>query len=606
MQRRSLEVVSVAILALVAIVVFYRVYSFGQERFFTVDEYQYAHATWLVSEGERPYVDFYEHHFPLSYVAHAPLVWPDGAFAEKVLRLRALVFGYLLGVSLLLGWATWCRTRDRCASLLALAFPAAFGFSLMSAVDYRADNFGAYLFVGGWCLLDANRAESGKRGFAVLAGVALGLAVLMTQKMLFVAGASALLALAYDRFRAGRSHGTESALVVFPAWFCLGVALPLVFALVLGAAAGILSQAWEITILQAIEHEVFYPAVSWSQYAGPFFRETPVSSVLVLLAAILFFVLGRSVFWAIALGVVLLGGTLLKAQYPYNYVLLCLLVAFCAVRGWALLVQRWQPAGALLNRAKPLFYLFPVLLIPDQLGFVAHATSNEHQLAILSKIERFSGDSDVVIDNSGGALFRPHGSYYYQHGDAHRDMFSDYFEHQLVEDYRRSQGLLWIIDYRLLDLPPSVHQYFLDHYVRVDGSLFALGFQTPRTHEVPLLVEREVIRPGDYFVFPAPVRLRAESRNKRSEDREFDLEIDGVPVTTQKIRLDEGIHRIEVLPDAPAYFVTAVSPEAFLLSEEDRFARELDGAKAYQLLFEYDPKPNPAGPRASRRRSLMR
>ena len=204
MQRRSLEVVSVAILALVAIVVFYRVYSFGQERFFTVDEYQYAHATWLVSEGERPYVDFYEHHFPLSYVAHAPLVWPDGAFAEKVLRLRALVFGYLLGVSLLLGWATWRRTRDRCASLLALAFPAAFGFSLMSAVDYRADNFGAYLFVGGWCLLDANRAESGKRGFAVLAGVALGLAVLMTQKMLFVAGASALVALAYDRFRARR------------------------------------------------------------------------------------------------------------------------------------------------------------------------------------------------------------------------------------------------------------------------------------------------------------------------------------------------------------------------------------------------------------------
>ena len=133
MQRRSLEVVSVAILALVAIVVFYRVYSFGQERFFTVDEYQYAHATWLVSEGERPYVDFYEHHFPLSYVAHAPLVWADGAFAEKVLRLRALVFGYLLGVSLLLGWATWRRTRDRCAALLALTFPAAFGFSLMSA-----------------------------------------------------------------------------------------------------------------------------------------------------------------------------------------------------------------------------------------------------------------------------------------------------------------------------------------------------------------------------------------------------------------------------------------------------------------------------------------
>jgi hypothetical protein len=47
-------------------------YDFGQRRFFTIDEYQYGHATWLVSQGQRPYLDFYEHHFPLSYVLHAP------------------------------------------------------------------------------------------------------------------------------------------------------------------------------------------------------------------------------------------------------------------------------------------------------------------------------------------------------------------------------------------------------------------------------------------------------------------------------------------------------------------------------------------------------
>ena len=118
--------------------------------------------------------------------------------------------------------------------------------------------------------------------------------------------------------------------------------------------------------------------------------------------------------------------------------------------------------------------------------------------------------------------------------------------------------------------------------------LLAVGFQTPRTREVPLFVEREVIRPGEYFVFPAPQRLRAEARSKRTEDRKFDLIVDDVPVTNPTIHLEEGMHRIEVLPDSPAYFITAVSPDAFLRSEEDRFARELDGAKAYQLLFEYD------------------
>lgn len=588
MSRRNLEVFGIAVLVLVAIVVFVRVYDFGQERFFTVDEYQYAHATWLLSEGERPYEDFYEHHFPLSYVAHAPLVWPEGTFVEKALRLRAVVFGYILGISLLLGWVTWRATRNEFVSLLAVLFPPTFGFSLMSAVDYRADNFGAYLFLAGWCLLGVNRWRAPRPTLAFVAGLVLGLSILMTQKMLFVVGGSVFLVLGVDLLRGQRQSDGEEVLVAYPGWFCLGGVAVLCSAILIAATTGVLLEAFEITILQAIDHEAFYPAISWQEYAAPFFRDTPVSTTWVLLCALSFFVLSRDLFWAIALGVTVVGGLMLKAQYPYNYVLLCWLLAFCAVRGWGLLVERWAP-GENRVAARLLLYGLPLLLIPDQLGFVAHATTNEHQLAILSKIERFSDESDVVIDNSGGALFRPHGSYYYQHGDAHRDMFADYFENRLVDDYRESQALLWIIDYRLLDLPPKVHQYFLDHYVRVDGSLFALGFQTPRTREVPLFVDREIVRAGEYFVFPAPVPLRVGDTDASPSGRSFDLLIDGVPVNTPTVQLDEGFHRVEVRPDSPAYIVTAVSPDAFLRSEEDRFSRELEGAKAYQLLFEYDP-----------------
>ena len=31
------------------------------------DEFQYAHAAWLVSKGAVPYRDFFDHHFPLLY-----------------------------------------------------------------------------------------------------------------------------------------------------------------------------------------------------------------------------------------------------------------------------------------------------------------------------------------------------------------------------------------------------------------------------------------------------------------------------------------------------------------------------------------------------------
>ena len=103
----------------------------------------------MVSQGERPYVDFYEHHFPLSYVLHAPLVAGDASFPDRALRLRSIAFVYILGASLLLGLATFRATRDALAALLSLLLPPAIGFGLMSAVDYRADNFGAFLFLAG-------------------------------------------------------------------------------------------------------------------------------------------------------------------------------------------------------------------------------------------------------------------------------------------------------------------------------------------------------------------------------------------------------------------------------------------------------------------------
>jgi hypothetical protein len=119
------------------------VHRFGQERFFTIDEYQFGHATWLVSEGHRPYVDFYEHHFPLSYVLHAPFLFLDGSFPERALRLRLVPFAYLALLCAVVGIAAYGVTRTVHAALLTALAPLVVGFSLMSAVDYRADNFAA-------------------------------------------------------------------------------------------------------------------------------------------------------------------------------------------------------------------------------------------------------------------------------------------------------------------------------------------------------------------------------------------------------------------------------------------------------------------------------
>ena len=588
MQRRGVEIFVSAILLLTCVLVIYRVYAFGQERFFTVDEYQYAHATWLVSEGDRPYVDFYEHHFPLSYVIHAPVLWLDGSFPEQALRLRAVVFTWWIAAMVAVGLCVRTKTGDDRAALLSVILALSLGFSLMSAVDYRADNFGAFLLLLGCAMLETNRGPKARRLRAACSGILLGLAVGMTQKMVFFAGGSVALWLGADALLARRSG--RNPFVAFPSVFVLGLLGVLVLGLGWLMAEGLLAPAWEITIVQAIRHEIFYPAVSAYAYIEPFFRTAPVSTSAIVLCVGAYFVLSRDAFWAIPLFVALLGGILLKAQYPYNYVFFCIAMAVLAARGVGLAVGLLESNAGKARRFVPVLYLLPLLLLPSQWRFVSGTTTNEHQLAILEKIERFSDPDEVVIDNSGGALFRPHASYYYHHGDAHRAMFDEYFRNDLIDDYRRSRALLWIMDYRLLDLPTKVHQYFLNHYVRADGSLFGLGFHLRHTGEAGHSMLIDVIREGDYHVFPAPVRLSMALGTALRKDREYDFLVDGTPVKGPRVHLEEGEYEIEMLPNSPGYYVTLLSPDAFLRSEGERFDREMDGADSYQLLFEYEER----------------
>ena len=579
-----------------ALAVLYNVYAFGQHRFFTADEYQYGHATWLVSKGEVPYLDFYEHHFPLSYVLHAPLVAGDASFPDRAQRLRLIAFAYILGASALLAFATFRTSHDASAALLSLVIPPSVGFGLMSAVDYRADNFGAFLFLACLALLELNRTSTNRRAgrpwLAALAGVVLALSLLMTQKMVVLGAGSIGLLLAVDWF--GRSPD-RAALVARPLSFCLATGATLSVFLALGAQQGLLGRGLEITIFEAIQHEAFYPAVSWREYALPYFCAAPLSTAAIALCAFGYFALApkaERIFWGVPIVVALLAGGLIKAQYPYNYVLLCFMLGLCAARGFSLAVKRLSSSSGTgrLRRAAnfaPLLSIIPLAILPSQIGFVSHTTSNEHQLELLAKIERFSGEDDAVIDNSGGALFRDHGSYFFHHGRAHRKMFEEYFSKQLVDDYRRSQALLWIIDYRLLDLPETVQAYFMEHYIRVDGSLFALGFQSPRSRGTELATDIDVIRSGDYFVFAAPERLSKRPVALEPPERAFDLRVDGEPVLGDRVHLEVGAHRVTTLAGAPAYFLSLVPPDAFLLDEKDRFWRELGGAKPHQLFFEY-------------------
>jgi hypothetical protein len=573
--------------ALYVLAVFQR---FGQERFFTIDEFQFGHATWLVSQGEKPYVDFYEHHFPLSYVLHAPLLPEEGSFGERALALRTLPFAYVVVLALVLAVAGFVATGNAWVALLSVSLPLSFGFSLMSAIDYRADNFAAFLFLACLALLEANRRLA-SRAVAVACGVLFGVAIFMTQKMAVVAvGTLAILAaLSWLRRRTAlrvEADGPEDpVLLAKPLWFGGAAAGVVLLVLCAGLAAGILPEAFEITIGHALLHEAHYPQGSVLKYVRPFWRETAASSVALAagLALAVVFARGRVGFWLVPLGVSAAWTGAMKAQYPYNFVFPCVVAALCAVRGYAAIAER-IPLPGRLEAMRPLAYLLPLLIVPDQLGFVADRSGNAYQRHVLDLVERFTDEDDAVIDSAGAALFRPHASYYWQHGDAHRVMFRDYFSGPLVGDYRASRAPLWIWDFRLAKLPPAVLTYFEAHYVRAQGKLYALGFTTPATRDAAASAQIDVVREGDYFVFPLLRQPGEQPGAEGGVPRPSALSIDAEPVLAESVHLDEGLHRVEVGPGSPEYAITLLPIELF---ERRPSARRASGFQRMSRLFEY-------------------
>jgi hypothetical protein len=553
-----------------AILLLQRIYDFSQQRFFTIDEYQFGHATWLVSQGEVPYRDFYEHHFPLSYVVHAPLLKRDGSFDEKALRLRGVAFAYLVVASAALALGTVVATRSPLLALLSAVLPLGFGFSLMSEMEYRADNFGAALLLCFLSLLEANRRWR-RRAVAAVCGALLAASVLMTQKMVYFGGGSLSLMLAADFLRRRRP---VAPLVAHPLALVLAAGGLLLACAAAAGALGILGQAFDLTIADAVRHEWTYQRVPIGRFLPTFLRETVTTTSLILACAGLHLVLGRDRFWWFPTAAVLLGGSLIRAQYPYNYVLAGWLIVVCAARGYDDLLQRLPWRGA-LRSARPLLYLAPLLLLPEQLGFVSRAAGNEGQLRLMRKIERFTGERDAVIDGAGGALFRPHASYFYYHGGAQRQLFADYFARELVEDYRRSRALFWIRDVRLRSLPEVVQRYFRDHYVRADGDLYALGFAIPSTSEQPRVLEVDVVRAGEYRVIRAPGASASEGKG----GSEATLAIGGRPLEGGAVLLDVGRYRVEISARSPALILTPLPEEVF--------DPQVSGGTVYSPLLDY-------------------
>jgi hypothetical protein len=149
-------------------------------KYYSIDEFQYAHASWLVSKGNIPFRDFFDHHFPLIYqILSLPFMYLDNNPSNIIyLRIIMNMFVLIIIISLYIINANSDRLSGIVAPLLLLSV---WTFS-SKAIEIRPDTVAFSLFILSIALLYVIK-KSTIKGFWV--GLLITLSLWGSQKVVY-------------------------------------------------------------------------------------------------------------------------------------------------------------------------------------------------------------------------------------------------------------------------------------------------------------------------------------------------------------------------------------------------------------------------------------
>jgi hypothetical protein len=207
-------------------------------RGFDADEFQHLHGAYCLAHGLLPYRDYFDHHTPWLHLLLSAMLPLSGESVATVFRARYLMLAFAGAMVILTFWlGTLLRGRlTGGVAALLLSYNTIF---VWKSLEIRPDTAAAafWLFALGG-VIKGFRSDRLRWHFA--AGLALGAAVMFTQKALFAAAGLALAFLwaAFDRrtgIRIGRLVRSVGVLTV-------GAALPIGATVLFFWAHGALTQ----------------------------------------------------------------------------------------------------------------------------------------------------------------------------------------------------------------------------------------------------------------------------------------------------------------------------------------------------------------------------
>jgi hypothetical protein len=507
----------------------------AREKYFSIDEFQYAHAAWLVARGQVPYRDFFEVHFPLVYQALAPvfLVLGDDPTAVVGLRVGMLVF---LALACAAG-ASVNRSEGWSAALLAPLFLLALPPFVTLATEIRPDAAAFALFLAALGALRLDRF--GDRTCAFAGGVLLVGAVWGSQKAALY-GSIFVPALLLDLFPRARTPASDGRprLLRSPLWFLTGAASAAASIALYLSATRSWAPWWSWCFTWAAEHQRHYPAFSWRRYFDPILVDGLWAFALAALglAATLRRLRERGrgaladpdLLLVGALATTFASFALQRAPYPYSLLPFLGIVAVLAARGAALLLYM---GGMPLRTAFAAALVAVLILQSAALGrFIA--ASNARQLEVLARVGEITAPTDPAYDNSGGYVSRPHAYFYFYTDSYLRSGIPETLAREGQQAIIDTGAVLHLGDLRFDTLPPSLRAFLVRHFQPLDGdvSLWGQHYVVPESGRLEATFL--AVRPDRYFVSPAEAIDRGT------------LLVDGRRLTEPVFALEKGDHAV--------------------------------------------------------------
>ena len=502
---------------------------------FSIDEFQYAHAAWLVAGGQMPYRDFFEVHFPLVYQILAPVfvIAGDDPTAIVGLRLGMLPFLALAcgGVAILN--ARQGRLAALAAPVLLLALPA----FVTLATEIRPDAIAAALFLASLGLLRVERVSDRLCGAG--SGFLLAASAWGSQKAAFYGSIFALTLLVDLAARRGDRVRGDRPLLRSPAAFVGGVVAGVAVVAIYLTATGSWAAWWNWRFTWAVEHQRHYPGFPWRRYFVPILVDAPWLFLLAAWGLVRTLRAlrerGRDATWdpdmllVGALVSTFASFALQRAPFPYSFLAFLAIVTVFAGRGVGdLLATEARPAVRLTLATA----LLVVLAVQSVTLSTILADSNAAQLTVLARVGRLTSPDDAAYDNSGGYVARPHTYSYYYTDSFLRESQAETLARDVPRAIVEQGTVLHLRDLRFDTLPPALRAFLDRHFQPLDGDVALWGqhYVVPSSgaFEDTFLANRD----DRYFVSPVSALERGV------------LTIDGKPVREPVFRLTPGEHRI--------------------------------------------------------------